>query len=147
MLLGSNSLMSSDFFDCPEHASGASTADLSRSLRFTGASGEMPGKKLPRVGLHLGIELMGHVVEPALLLARSAGFFVALCYLRECGFHAVQIEQLIFRAVHYENGARRNCRRKVGKVKVPVHSGDDEAQPHTVDRVPPQLRCKRRHPS
>src|SRR5262245_22109539 len=107
MLLGSNSLRSSGFFDWAEHASGASTADLSRSLRFTLASCEMFGQELPRVLLHLRIELVGHFVKLALLLTWSAGFFVAFRNLCESCFDAIEIKQLILRTVHHQNGARR----------------------------------------
>src|SRR5262249_24601672 len=69
------------------------------TIRTTSNPPLQPG---PRFALHLGVELVRCVVEPRVEMIGHASLRVAGAQFVEACFHAIQIEQAVFRAVDDE---------------------------------------------
>src|SRR4029453_10352719 len=100
-----------------------------------------------RLVLHLTIELVRCVVQPAALAVRGTRLVKARADLLESGLHALRCKERIFGAIDDQQRSRGNQRGKVWKIQVAVKSSDMKGETNRMDDMPSDLGSKRRHPA
>ena len=83
---------------------------------------------LPRLRLHLGIELVRRVIEAASLMIRHSRLAKALIDLLERGVYALRWKKLISRSVDDQHRAWRNQGGEIRQIQIAVESDDVERE-------------------
>ena len=129
----------------PEHR-GQLERQLDEILRGH-ARAQMRREPLPRFGLHLEVELVRGVVQPASLTVGRRCLSKARLDLSKRFLDSVRRKQRVFRPVDDQERTRSDQRGEIREIKVAVQAGNVERQPDRVEDMPPDGRRECRHPA